>query len=388
MNLEGKIAIALTLGDEEVEQVKIESRRILHIARVLHGRPMLGAVQMVPRIFSLCGTAQASAAAQACEQAAAIETAPEIAARRQALVDMETLREHLWRILLDWPAFYGAAAQREVMAGVMQLSVDYRNALAGISDPFVPGAAALGIDSVRAEAALTQLGELLQSAIFSLPVAEWLAIETREQLTQWAQQHHTVATRLLGKLLQQAWSASGACDVAALPPLSAQKLAQLMDDDAFIEQPQWQGECCETGSLPRNDTPLLRTLQRDVGNGLLSRFTARLTEVALLWQKLATGAGETENVPPLRLEHTGIGQVAAARGQLVHRVELEDGKIRDYRILAPTEWNFHPQGVVAKALAGLRGDAYQIEQQARLLINAVDPCVAYELHIPAEVAHA
>ena len=71
----------------------------------------------------------------------------------------------------------------------------------------------------------------------------------------------------------------------------------------------------------------------------------------------------------------------AARGRLVHRVEMENGTIGSYRILAPTEWNFHPRGVVAESLATLRGGRDKVEQQARLLINAIDPCVGYELSL-------
>ena len=52
------------------------------------------------------------------------------------------------------------------------------------------------------------------------------------------------------------------------------------------------------------------------------------------------------------------------------------------RILAPTEWNFHPQGAIARALAGLDGsDDNALRRQAALLIEAVDPCVGYRLRV-------
>ena len=77
----------------------------------------------------------------------------------------------------------------------------------------------------------------------------------------------------------------------------------------------------------------------------------------------------------------GIGRASAARGQLFHRVFLEGERVSVYQILAPTEWNFHPRGVVAVSLATLKGDKGEMERQARLLINAIDPCVSYELGI-------
>jgi len=64
----------------------------------------------------------------------------------------------------------------------------------------------------------------------------------------------------------------------------------------------------------------------------------------------------------------------------VHRVELEHNGVRRYQILAPTEWNFHPAGAAAQGLMQLPAeDAYVLHRLATLLINAVDPCVGYDL---------
>ncbi|MET0089553.1 MAG: nickel-dependent hydrogenase large subunit [Candidatus Thiodiazotropha sp.] len=388
MNLEGKITIRLKLNDEGVADVAIESRRILHATRVLQGRSLDEAVQMVPCIFTLCATAQASAAAQAGEQAMGQTPAAEVVALRQALVDMESLREHLWRILLDWSGFYGAEPQRESMADVMRLAGAYKAALTGSEDPFRPGAEGLQADAGLAGQLLTQLGERLERSIYGCPVVEWMSLEQVEALEAWAMSGESVAAQLVRQLLQDAWADSGACGIGVLPELATEPLAEAMTRDGFIEQPRWEGACYETGCLPRNQSPLLDTLRQRYGNGLLTRILARLTEVARLWQTLASGFAQVQTPGALGQDQVGIGQVAAARGLLVHRIALRDGQVEDYRILAPTEWNFHPRGVVAQSLFGLRGDATLIERQTRLLINAVDPCVAYELQIEPGVEDA
>ncbi|MCY1359332.1 hypothetical protein D9M69_458960 [compost metagenome] len=48
-------------------------------------------------------------------------------------------------------------------------------------------------------------------------------------------------------------------------------------------------------------------------------------------------------------------------------------------MLAPTEWNFHPQGVVAQHIAGLNAteSAATVERRVRLLMAAFDPCVTF-----------
>jgi uptake hydrogenase large subunit len=78
----------------------------------------------------------------------------------------------------------------------------------------------------------------------------------------------------------------------------------------------------------------------------------------------------------------GLAQVQAARGLLIHRLVLHKGKVYDYRVVAPTEWNFHPKGVVAYSLKRLQADSVNdLQRQAELLINAIDPCVPYQLNL-------
>jgi Ni,Fe-hydrogenase I large subunit len=65
-------------------------------------------------------------------------------------------------------------------------------------------------------------------------------------------------------------------------------------------------------------------------------------------------------------------------------VYISDDRIDQYQILAPTEWNFHPHGVVAQGLVAIaRGGVAgrELERLARLYITAVDPCVEYQLSV-------
>jgi Ni,Fe-hydrogenase I large subunit len=49
------------------------------------------------------------------------------------------------------------------------------------------------------------------------------------------------------------------------------------------------------------------------------------------------------------------------------------GCVADYRVLAPTEWNFHPEGTLAGALTALPSHD---GVSAEILSAAFDPCVA------------
>ncbi|OGB87733.1 MAG: hypothetical protein A2535_08470 [Burkholderiales bacterium RIFOXYD2_FULL_59_8] len=69
-----------------------------------------------------------------------------------------------------------------------------------------------------------------------------------------------------------------------------------------------------------------------------------------------------------------LGWCEMARGLLLHWVQLDasDG-VLDYRVLAPTEWNFHPQGALAQAVAAL---ASNDQAPGAMLAAAFDPCVS------------
>nr|WP_246500602.1 nickel-dependent hydrogenase large subunit [Azospirillum rugosum] len=79
----------------------------------------------------------------------------------------------------------------------------------------------------------------------------------------------------------------------------------------------------------------------------------------------------------------GAGAVDTARGRLAHWVRLEDGRIADCRIVAPTEWNFAADGPLARGLVGAVTDA-GLEERAGMLVAALDPCVASAIVIERE----
>jgi Ni,Fe-hydrogenase I large subunit len=62
-----------------------------------------------------------------------------------------------------------------------------------------------------------------------------------------------------------------------------------------------------------------------------------------------------------------------ARGLLLHWVQLDaQGRVDAYQVVAPTEWNFHPDGALAQALMRL---SPQDITGAALLGKAFDACV-------------
>jgi Ni,Fe-hydrogenase I large subunit len=151
------------------------------------------------------------------------------------------------------------------------------------------------------------------------------------------------------------------------------------------DSPEWTGEPRETGCLVRQSSDrLVREASSVYGNGLFTRMLARIVELKCLARTLIRDIehlGPIGSDPsPLRSHGTGVAQTEAARGRLMHRVEVAGGLVRGYRILAPTEWNFHPRGLVYRALLGTTvGDADSAGARIDAFLHVVDPCVDFRL---------
>jgi len=391
MSVEGRLRITLTRQGGRVGGVDIVSTRPLHAARVFETKTPEAVLQLLPLLYSICAMAQAQAAQIACERALGITPPRGIQLARELLVCLETAREHLWRILIDWPALVDEDRQVALAAPLTRLLPDARNAL------FAGGRAfGLEVQLHTADWALHDLAgtldALLERAVFGCSARDWLSITDQTGLDDWSGHSGGLAARVLGRLRDNGWDSIGAAAPAFLPALPDDRLAARLaasDAEAFIARPDWDGSPRETTPLARRqDAPLIRALLAAGGAGLHARMAALLVELAQLPERVRglsaalreAPGGDRAAVGAAPSTGVGLAQVEAARGRLAHHVELEHGCVRRYRILAPTEWNFHPAGAAARALLNLpAGDAALQRRLAGVLVNAVDPCVDYDL---------
>ena len=104
-----------------------------------------------------------------------------------------------------------------------------------------------------------------------------------------------------------------------------------------------------------------------------------LTLVAQRMHQAVPGGSSMSICAPSR-QVPGLTASSAKRSAR-HWVRLEDSpsgpRVADCRVLAPTEWNFHPRGVLAQTLATLHG-ADCAGQAARAAV-AFDPCVEFDI---------
>jgi coenzyme F420-reducing hydrogenase alpha subunit len=138
-----------------------------------------------------------------------------------------------------------------------------------------------------------------------------------------------------------------------------------------------------TGPLARQwNRPEVEVVRLRYGTGLLAHLVARVVEMVRILrdiQDFGDALCDDYGSQTARGPGEAVAVVEAARGRLVHAISLQPGgHVARYKILAPTEWNFHPDGPLKQGLVGsLAGEDADI--LVRQLVLALDPCVAYRI---------
>ncbi len=317
-------------------------------------------------LFTLCAHAHRRTAELTL---AAAQTAAPITQPAPVLLALETARDHLRSIALDWP-------QRLPNAAPGAPSLDW---LRGCPLPLV---SARGVSD--ADIAWQTLGALrawLENQILGQDVTQWLRDQREpDALAHWCEAcaerwlpaHCLSAWQPLAHTLRPTLRSLDLLDAdAAVQRAHLTQLAQQMADvPDFVQHPMWLGQCAETGPWTRlrhRHTPAQP-------HSAWTRLSARWIELIELASAMPDDATPALASGAL---HLAPGQALAwcemARGLLLHWVQLDaSGAVQDYRVLAPTEWNFHPDGALGRAVAALAPDD---SAAARALAAAYDPCV-------------
>ncbi len=371
MALEGKITVDLELEGGRVRQVRLSSSRRIDACRTLLGLPVEEALGSVPLLFSVCAEAQSTAAREACEAALGIAVDDARHAARELKVACEAIDNHAFQLAVRWSELFGTAPGVEGLRALRQQTARLR-ALGS-----EPARAHLGEAGRVASELGVRLGVLLGPELPQSP----------DDLPSWVA-GPTPAQRTVAALLREGLEDFGRSPVPLLPQLPATWFeAQTAASPSFEWAPRYEGRPAEVGALARqSEHPLVRTLLEAHGNGLLTRFVARLVELEALSKHARTFAQflrpAEKAEAALRGSGSGSALVQTSRGPLAHVVTLEEGRAVAWRIVAPTEWNFQPEGALVVGLQGMRARGlHDLQRNTELLVTALDPCVGFDITV-------
>jgi hypothetical protein len=240
MSIEGRLTIDLDRAADGTGHAVIASSRPLRIARVFVGKSPEEVVRTLPLLFNVCGLAQGTAAAQACERALGIDADPGVSAVRRLLVCTETLREHLVRAVMDWPRFLGNEPQTADMLRVMRLSAGIKSALDAADTALTIGGSGK-LDGARLAVAIADVVRLVEELVIGEPIDTWRARQCADDL-DWAYAAKTPSQQLVRAVVDRGWASAGHADTSFLPDLTDDDLAERLlgeDNEEFVAAPTW-----------------------------------------------------------------------------------------------------------------------------------------------------
>ena len=258
------------------------------------------------------------------------------------------------------PMLYSLCGKAQGRAARLALAAARGEAVAEYLDP-----------EVAKEVAGEHLWRLLMDwpPLLGLPSQESLFVAGRRRLADgdfpsWVETNLvSFAETLLAGLDTLAEPADGGCFLPRLDAAASLSCWPRLSGD-FAAAPTYGGRAMETGALARQATTVS-------GRPIRDRLHARIDELR------RGGVGRVSAAPVA----AGVGRalVETARGLLMHEIVLDGEAIADYRIVAPTEWNFHPAGTLAVWLSGME-TAAAVALAPRAVL-ALDPCVPWTLEV-------
>lgn len=351
------IGVEVTRIEDRVGEARIMPRRRVDATRLLHRKAASEAPRVIGSVFTLCAAAQRIASDAAVAAAQSQSTSDALRWRWRRMLYAERVAEHLRASVLDWP---GEKNDPRRLAHLPAL----RRALAVSHAADVEDDASL---HATLKEAVVDIGAPLDA---DRNAQGWFA-ELWRDASQYPQ---------LAPLRNDD-------DFLALGDAETIHAALCERNADFLSAPHLPGRIAETGAFARR----FSFLRRNIGL-LAARLQARLYDIAHALDALASReplSGE-EALVVARSNRPGEGfaMVDSPRGFLFHRVELDaSGAVTTYEILAPTEWNFHPAGPFAQALAAAKLNVADPRRFVATLAALFDPCASCDIRL-IEAQHA
>ena len=362
--LDGAITVRISVDGGHVRRADVSSTRPVNAAKVLAGRDPTAVKHLVPLLFAICSVAQGVACARAIEAALERPAGDDVEIARDVACLGEAAVSHVWQIAMTWP---DAAGRPTAIALVREA----RHAAARLHAALFEDK---GTDGLRATIAFGDAFEAVTSlarVMSELPARE-----------------SSLAQRVINE-----WREGFGRGSAVTPAVATLDLgvvgARLAADATFADHPMLRGPIDVSAFARQRKHRAIADLEAEYGRGVLTRLASRALEASAVVEELgarlasllASGSGESERphaISPGLGE--GVGTANTARGPLVYRVTASHELVDDVRVVAPTDWTFHPRGALAQGLEGSVATP-TLERDAGWFILSLDPCVPWKVEV-------
>lgn len=376
--LAGKLDVQVKWQDGVIQQVNVISSRPQKVTELFCGKKLNDVMELIPMLYSVCGVSQKIAAIRAAESSLGIQVSDQVEHARGLLVFAETARELSLRLFSDW------------LTDVSNIKVKIIKWFTDVSHTY---SWALCIDPQQSgQIDLEECAKDLESILSVLAIK---TITDGKRMSAFLEEGSAgLTSEVRGLFASEIDLLSGEphagidfTDASTQAAISA----ALKTDEAyrFCAQPDLNDQCYENSlyTLICNDNSLNKKDYCCNLNDLSFRFFVLMNALCSIPKCIRVEPQRSL----IKTSQKGTGIVKAARGALLHQLQLEDQPtseciVKDYKIVAPTEWNFHPRGTLVKMLEGAKVGKEQLLVLVESLIKLIDPCVKWQLKL--EIDHA
>lgn len=375
MTVAGEIIISVVVENTNIRSLQINSTRSTRITELFANKTISEVEQNINLLFQLCNTAHRFSFLQLLNKNQLIKLSDNELLSYRLLLDIETIKEHCFSIASKWNR--DKTIDKNVVAVLTVLNKIKERLFSG-GDGLSLASKQLNDFSAIAPF-IDELDNRLHDFLLGGKYCERHVFSSDDSFKDWVQTGETKSADFFKYLQQHKLSNLGATKIQPLPLKVAKELSHLLKDQKFICRPNYQNVIYESTPFSRLKN---HSLIEKLGNGIVGRYVAQLVEIFVLLNKIKRDYKNMQseiisyNIKTSSTSKSALVCVEAARGKLIHQTKIKKNQIVDYQILSPTQWNFHPQGVLNTMIKALTfSDKHDLKRKISLLVVALDPCV-------------
>ena len=335
--IEGEATLKIK-GEKEVEWAEIEFWQYRGVEEYLKGRPFMDALVINPRVCGICGHSHLLATAMALENLFNAEVSKKAQIFRNITSALEIVQNHIkWFYITLFPT---QIKDKKFIFKAVKISSKISKAIAIIAGQFphnsyiVPGGVTCDLTNLE----ILKLKDLI-SEIYEMYQNETIDMNLHSKdLELFFENLPRERGKSLNSFLVLGENAFFKSN-GDLEFVSEEK------GNSFAKNGYYRGRCVEVGPLARmkNDEKIEK-IYKKYEDSIYTRIIARLYEGLKLLRYILEEIEKIDLCEPSFIKFKeksgkGVSAVEAPRGSLIHKVEVQNGKISNYEIIVPTQFN-------------------------------------------------
>lgn len=418
--VEGETELEFDFKNGIVENVNIVFPFYRGIEEILKDRDILDALVITPRVCGICNHAHLLASARAIEDGLKnagvnIRLTPKAISLREFTLYCEIIQSHFkWFYLVAMPQLINLNKLTISDTYVLKASWASINTVKALaifagqwphSSYIIPGGVSCDPtyeEIIQAEALIDDIIKFTQKEFLGLSIDEYYKTKEISDIkgdmgivlgmlkNQNMQEKGKSYNRFLALGDHNAFT-NGIYDQCLYSDASIKHIKEHEQLGSKAKSVSYDNKCYEVGPLARailRKNDFILDIHNKYQDSALTRVCARMDELIniLIYAKDLLAKLNVKELSctlsklPKDLETNGVGMVEAARGSLIHQSIIKSGKIQNYSIITPTQWNLSnglekSHGIATKAMKGSINT-----QEANFIFRTFDVCSVCTTH--------